>query len=51
MNKKYLIEFKNINEDYQEDVDGNLEELFYNVVEFATDVKITDITDNSEDKE
>jgi len=45
MNKKYIIEFTNINPDYQDDVEGNLEELFYNVVEFATDVKITDITE------
>lgn len=48
MNKKYIIELTNINPDYQEDVEGNLEELFYNVVEFATDVKITDITDDED---
>ena len=46
MNKKYIIELTNINPDYQDDIEGNLEELFYNVVEFATDVKITDITDD-----
>jgi len=46
MDKKYIIELKNINPDYQDDVEGSLEELFYNVVEFATDVKITDITDD-----
>jgi len=46
MNKKYVIEFTNINPDYQEDVEGNLEDLFYNVVEFAIDIKITDVTDD-----
>jgi hypothetical protein len=48
MNKKYIIELTNINPDYQDDVEGNLEELFYNVVEFATDVRIEDITDEEE---
>lgn len=48
MNKKYIIELTNINPDYQDDVEGNLEDLFYNVVEFATDVKITDITEEAQ---
>ena len=48
MNKKYIIELTNINPDYQDDVEGNLEELFKDVVDFATDVKITDITNNTD---
>lgn len=51
MNKKYIIELTEINPDYQDDLEGNLEELFTNVVDFANGVKITDITDDSEDEE
>lgn len=47
MNKKYIIEFTNINPDYQGDVEGNLEDLFYGVVEFATDVRIVDATEDN----
>lgn len=48
MNKRYIIELTEINPDYQDDVEGNLEDLFYNVVEFANDVKITDISEDEE---
>lgn len=51
MNKKYMIEFTNINEDYQEDVEGNLQECFGYPVDFAEEVKITDITEDNEDEE
>ena len=50
MNKKYIFEFTNINEDYQEDVEGNLEALFNDVVSFASAVKITDITEDDDEK-
>ena len=46
MNKKYIIEFTNINEDYQEDVESNLKECFDYPVDFAEEVKITNITEN-----
>lgn len=48
MNKKYIIEIIDINPDYQEDVEGNLEELLTSVVDFANDVHIKDITDDEE---
>lgn len=48
MNKKYIIELTDINPDYQDDVEGNIEELFNNVVEFSNEIKITDITDENE---
>ena len=51
MNKKYIIEFTNINEDYQEDVEGNLQECFGYPVDFAEEVKITDITEDTENEE
>jgi hypothetical protein len=47
MNKKYIIEFTNINEDYQDDVEGNLKECFDYPVIFAEEVKITDITEDN----
>lgn len=43
MDKKYIITFKNINEDYTDDVEGNLEALFSDVVDFAQDVDIEEI--------
>jgi hypothetical protein len=51
MNKKYIIEFMDINVDYEEDVEGNLQALFSDVVDFASEVKITDITDGIDDEE
>jgi uncharacterized protein (UPF0333 family) len=48
MNRKYIIELTGINEDYQDDVEGNIEELFNNVVEFSEEIKITDITEDEE---
>jgi len=44
MNKKYIIEIIDINPDYQDDIEGNLEELLTSVVDFANDVHIEDIT-------
>ena len=48
MNKKYIIELTDISPDYQDDVEGNIEELFNNIVEFATNIKITDITNKGD---
>jgi len=45
MNKKYIIEFTDINPDYEEDVEGNLKEVFDYPIDFAADIKITDITE------
>lgn len=50
MNKKYIIEFIDINPDYEEDVEGNLKELFGYPVDFANKVKITDITENNNER-
>jgi len=46
MNKKFIVEFTNINPDYQDDVEGNLEELFSYPVDFAEKVKITEINED-----
>jgi len=46
MYKKYIIELININSDYEEDVEGNLEELFSYPVDFAEKVKITEINED-----
>jgi hypothetical protein len=51
MNKRYILELTDINLDYQDDVEGNIEELFYNIVEFADNVKLTDITDEEDSEE
>lgn len=48
MNKKYIIDLTEINSDYQEDVEGNLEALLTTVVDFANGVRIIDITDDKE---
>ena len=48
MNKKYIVEIIDINPDYQEDVEGNLEELLTSVVDFANDINIEDITEDEE---
>jgi len=43
MNKTYIIKFQNINEDYQDDVEGNLEALFSDVVEFSESFEIKEV--------
>ena len=43
MDKTYIIKFKNINKDYEDDVEGNLEALFSDVVDFAESFNIKEI--------
>ena len=46
VDKKYIIELTNINVEYQEDLAERLEDFLYNTY-VATDVKITDVTEDS----
>lgn len=43
MDKTYIIEFKNINKDYEYDIEGNLEALFSDVVDFAESFTIKEV--------
>lgn len=43
MDKTYIIKFKNINQDYEDDVEGNLEALFSDVVDFAENIEIEEV--------
>lgn len=43
MDKTYIIKFKNINKDYKDDAEGNLEALFSDVVDFAESFEIEEV--------
>lgn len=43
MDKTYVIKFKNINKDYEDDVEGNLGALFSDVVDFAENFEIEEM--------
>jgi|GEM_PF-6604969 len=43
MEKKYVITFEDVNEEYLDDIEGNLNALFTDVVEFARTVEIEEV--------
>ena len=50
MDKTYVIEFKDINIEYEDDVEGNLYEALSNVVDFAKKIKIIEMYSKSTKK-
>jgi len=43
VDKTYIIKLKNINKDYEDDVEGNLEALFSDMVDFAEGIEIKEV--------